>query len=194
MLQSRSPQTVAPAAPRELIASLIAPAPVPRPAAAAEPVRTPVPKIVPSVKTPSPSPPAMQVRTAAPAPASQETSAPVVVPSVPQMPSSPAPAVVAQAVTPAPPKTVSGVEYLEAPQPVYPPLARRAAEEGKVTLRVLVNQQGRAEQVELRSSSGYDRLDESARQSVLKARFRPHLEDGIAVAVYALVSINFSIQ
>ncbi|EGF32370.1 Ferric siderophore transport system, periplasmic binding protein TonB [Oxalobacteraceae bacterium IMCC9480] len=196
VLQSRSPQTVAPAAPRELIASLIAPAPlpVPVPAPAVEPVRTPVPKVVPVVKKASPLPPVPQVRTDAPAPIPQETSAPVVAPSAPQMPSSPAPAAVAQTATPAPPKTVSGVEYLEAPQPVYPPLARRAAEEGKVTLRVLVNRQGRAEQVELRSSSGYDRLDESARQSVLKARFRPHLEDGIAVAVYALVSINFSIQ
>jgi protein TonB len=194
VLQSRSPQTVAPAAPRELIASLIAPAPVPVPAPAVEPVRTTVPKVVPVVKKASPLPPVPQARTDAPAPIPQETSAPLVAPSAPQMPSTPAPAVVAQAVTPAPPKTVSGVEYLEAPQPVYPPLARRAAEEGKVTLRVLVNRQGRAEQVELRSSSGYDRLDESARQSVLKARFRPHLEDGIAVAVYALVSINFSIQ
>lgn len=193
-LQSGAPKPVTPAAPRELIASLIAPAQKPAPAPAFVPVRTPVPKVAPVVKKAAPLPRMKQSIADTPAPAPQETSTPVVAPAAPPMPSSPAPAAVAQVATPAQPKTISGVQYLEAPQPVYPPLARRAAEEGKVMLRVLVNQHGRAEQVEIRGSSGYDRLDESARQSVLKARFRPHLEDGIAVAVYALVSINFSIQ
>ncbi|MDY7575510.1 energy transducer TonB [Actimicrobium sp. CCI2.3] len=193
-LQSGSPQTVVHTAPRELIASLIAPEPAPEPAPVSPPVRLPVPKVVPVVKKVAPLPPVAQATTAAPSLPPQETSTAVVAPSVPQPPSSPAPAVIAPMTAPAQPKTISGVQYLEAPQPVYPPLARRAGEEGKVILRVLVSQQGRAEQVELRTSSGFDRLDESARQSVLKARFRPHLEDGLAVAVYALVSINFSIQ
>jgi protein TonB len=194
VLQRGSPQTVVHMAPRELIASLIAPVPAPAPAPVSPPVRQTVPKVVPVVTKNVPLPPVMQATTPAPAAVQQAARTAAVAPSAPQLPSSLAPAVIAPAAAPAQPKTISGVQYLEAPQPVYPPLARRAGEAGKVVLRVLVNQQGRAEQVDLRSSSGFERLDESARQSVLKARFRPHLEDGLAVAVYALVSINFSIQ
>ena len=194
VLQSGSPQTVVHTAPRELIASLIAPVPAPAPAPVSPPVRQTVPKVAPVVTKNVPLPPVVQATTPAPAAVQQATRTAAVAPSAPQLPSSLAPAVIAPAAAPAQPKTISGVQYLEAPQPVYPPLARRAGEAGKVVLRVLVNQQGRAEQVDLRSSSGFERLDESARQSVLKARFRPHLEDGLAVAVYALVSINFFIQ
>ena len=196
VLQKGSPQTVVDTAPRELIASLIAPAPVtvPAPTPVAPPVRHSVPKVIPVVKKNVSLPPVVQATTPAPAAVQQEVRTAAAAPSLPQPPSNLAPAVIAPMAAPAQPNTISGVQYLEAPQPVYPPLARRAGEAGKVVLRVLVNQQGRAEQVDLRSSSGFERLDESARQSVLKARFRPHLEDGLAIAVYALVSINFSIQ
>jgi protein TonB len=194
VLQGGSPQTVVHTAPRELVASLIAPTPVSAPAPASLPVRQLVPKAVPVVTKNVPLPPVAQATIPAPAAVQQETRTAIVAPSVPQPPSSLVPAAITPMAAPAQPKTISGVQYLEAPQPVYPPLARRAGEEGKVILRVLVSQQGRAEQVDLRSSSGFERLDESARQSVLKARFRPHLEGGLAVAVYALVSINFSIQ
>jgi protein TonB len=61
-------------------------------------------------------------------------------------------------------------------------------------LRVLVNEAGRAERADVQTSSGSSRLDEAARQAALRALFKPHLEDGNAVAVYALVPINFSIQ
>jgi protein TonB len=197
LLQSGSPKKVKPTEARELFVSLItfAPAPAPAPAPVSAPSVVPVKKIVqralPVVKIVLPLAPAMPDTSAS---TPQVVSAAVEAVAAPQPTSGPALASTAPLAAPAQTKTISGVQYLEAPQPVYPPLARRAAEEGKVTLRVLVNQQGRAEQVELRRSSGYDRLDESARQAVLKARFQPHLEDGVAVAVYALVSINFSIQ
>jgi protein TonB len=88
---------------------------------------------------------------------------------------------------------VSGVEYIQAPQPEYPTIARRNGEQGKVMLRVLVNEKGRAERVEIQQSSGSPRLDEAARQAALRALFKPHLEDGKAIAVFAMVPINFSI-
>jgi protein TonB len=37
-------------------------------------------------------------------------------------------------------KTVSAVEYIRAPKAEYPRVSRRMGEEGKVTLRVLVNE------------------------------------------------------
>jgi len=59
-------------------------------------------------------------------------------------------------------KVVSQVEYLRAPQPVYPPQSRRLREEGKVTLKVLVNEKGEAEKVDIHHSSGSQRLDDAA--------------------------------
>ena len=67
-------------------------------------------------------------------------------------------------------------------------------EEGKVMLRVLVSDSGRPEKVDVQKSSGFARLDEAARQAAMRAMFKPHLEDGRPVAVYALIPINFSIQ
>jgi protein TonB len=110
-------------------------------------------------------------------------------------PSTAAPSPVAPPAPPAPssPKTVSGVEYIRAPQPVYPSIARRMGETGTVTLRVLIGEKGLAEQVVVQKSSGSANLDEAGRQAVLRALYKPHIEDGKPVAVYALVPINFQL-
>ncbi|MDO8313082.1 MAG: energy transducer TonB, partial [Sideroxyarcus sp.] len=89
---------------------------------------------------------------------------------------------------------VSGVEYIQAPQPVYPALAKRTGEQGRVMLRVLVNERGLPELVDVQKSSGSIRLDEAAKQAVLHARFKPYLEDGKALAVYVIVPINFQLD
>lgn len=107
-------------------------------------------------------------------------------------------ATVAQVAPPAPPqpaapKTVSGVEYIRAPQPNYPSISRRMGETGVVTLRVLIGEKGTAEQVTVQKSSGSNNLDEAGRQAVLRALFKPHVEDGKAIPVYALVPINFQL-
>lgn len=112
-------------------------------------------------------------------------SAPPVATGAPE-PSMPAPAAL--------PKQVSAVEYLQAPQADYPPLARRMGEEGKVVLRVLVNEQGRAENVEIQKSSGFNRLDDAARQALLRARFKPYVEDGKALMMLATATISFSLS
>ncbi len=111
----------------------------------------------------------------------------------------PAPAAVvavAAPPTPAPagPRTItSGVEYIQAPQPVYPQMSRRMGEQGKVVLRVLVNEKGLPDQVLVQTSSGSSRLDEAGRQAALRALFKPHLEGGRAVAVYVIVPLNFTL-
>ena len=61
-------------------------------------------------------------------------------------------------------------------------------------LRILVNEKGRPEIVEVQKSSGFPRLDEAAKESALGAVFKPYMEDGRPVSVYAIVPINFSIQ
>jgi len=199
--------------PNEVLVRFITAEPAPQPTPAPQPAPAPAPKTVPVVKKPLPKPVAKTHPVAkpapAPAPAEQAITQPVPEPqpaqpaaasappagpaAAPPTAAASAPAVPAAAV--AAPKTISsGVEYLQAPQPEYPLLARRKGEEGKVVLRALINIKGRPEGVEIQTSSGSARLDEAARQAVLRAVFKPHLEDGQAVMVYAIVPIKFQLD
>src|ERR1700740_2668549 len=84
----------------------------------------------------------------------------VLVPSAPPTPppSVAAPAASAQAITPA----IYDADYLQNPPPDYPRLSRRMQEEGRVVLRVLVNTEGAAADIEIGRSSGHPRLDDAA--------------------------------
>ncbi|MBC3921083.1 energy transducer TonB [Undibacterium sp. CY18W] len=95
---------------------------------------------------------------------------------------------------PAAPKQISAVEYLRPPQADYPPMSRRMGEEGKVTLRILVNEKGVAEKVDIQKSSGSNRLDEAAKTAILRAIFKPYLEDGKALTVIATATISFTLN
>jgi periplasmic protein TonB len=198
-LQNGQTQQAAQTMPRELFVSLITPAPAPRSAPVPETADPPAtkPEAKPLIKKPV-KPQSAIARGAAPAPLPEPVEVPIATaaPSI-DPPSPPVPA--AQSAPPVPtapavPKTVSGVGYIQAPQPEYPPIARRRGEEGKVILHVLVNEKGHPERIDLRKSSGSEHLDEAARQAAARALFKPHLEDGKAVAVYALIPINFLIQ
>ena len=84
--------------------------------------------------------------------------------------------------------------YLDNPAPVYPPLARRSGEQGRVVLRVHVTASGAAETVELRTSSGSPRLDQAAIETVKRWRFVPARQGDQAVAAWVLVPINFALE
>jgi protein TonB len=85
-------------------------------------------------------------------------------------------------------------DYLQNPAPTYPPLARRIGEQGRVILRVLVSSDGVPEKVELRTSSGSARLDESALDTVKRWKFVPARQGSQPVAAWVLVPIFFSLQ
>lgn len=203
-LRSGTPEAAAPAGPKTLFATFITPE---RPAAVTPVVTPPAPQVaLPKPrKTPTPrttvavSKP-MPAAVAAPSPhaisAPPQPPAAADTPSMVQEASAPAaaPAAAAQA-APAQPKTISsGVEYLQPPQPSYPPLSRRMGEEGRAILRVLVSAQGMPERSEIRTSSGSARLDEAAREAVMRVQFRPHIENGQAVAVFVIVPIRFQLD
>jgi protein TonB len=114
--------------------------------------------------------------------------APIAVSAAPSAP------VAAVAAAPAGPRVVSSVEYIRAPQPVYPSISRRMGEQGVVTLRVLVNEKGYAEQASVQKSSGSNNLDEAGRQAAMRTLFKPYVEDGKAIPVYVLVPINFQMS
>jgi len=164
-----------------MIVALLPPPPTPAPpqplpVVKPEPVRPkPAPKL--------PTPPLEATASTQPAPA-----APVAIP--PEVKSAP----------PAPPATPSvsqarfDADYLRNPAPTYPPLSRRMGEEGKVILRVSVTPQGTADAVEIRTSSGSNRLDEAAQKTVRNWRFIPAKRGDEAVQSWVLVPIIFKLE
>ena len=89
---------------------------------------------------------------------------------------------------------IFNADYLENPAPAYPAISRRSGEQGKVTLRVLVNPTGRAADVQVRTSSGSARLDEAARATVLRWKFVPAKRGDEAVAAWVLIPISFRLE
>lgn len=183
------------------------PVPVPTPPRPPEP-RPPEPA-PPEVRPPDPTPPAPRpvVKKPAPKPAVKRP-APVTASTTAlsaaedAAPPTPAPAPPAPAAAPAPvaaaPAAVTAARfdaaYLNNPRPGYPPLSRRLREEGQVTLRVLVSPNGSPAQVELRSSSGSERLDRAAREAVARWRFAPARRGDAAIESWVLVPIVFKLQ
>ena len=85
-------------------------------------------------------------------------------------------------------------DYLDNPSPGYPPLSRKLREEGQVLLRVRVTAEGRAEQVHLHRSSGFERLDERAVHTVRQWKFMPARQGGKPVDAWVIVPIQFSLK
>lgn len=84
--------------------------------------------------------------------------------------------------------------YLRNPAPPYPALSKRMGEEGKVVLRVSVNPQGTADSVDIKTSSGSLRLDESAQKTVRNWKFVPARRGDAPVQSWVLVPIIFKLE
>ena len=154
-----------------------------------EPPPPPKPQ-VPVRKTPPPAP--QPILAAAP---KAEAPASFVVPAQP-----PAPPPAPMAVPPAPPAPLPVVaarfdaDYLHNPKPIYPAIARRNGEEGKVLLKVRVSAEGSALEVEVKQSSGYPRLDTAAREAVQRWRFVAARRGDEVVESSVVVPITFSLE
>lgn len=85
-------------------------------------------------------------------------------------------------------------DYLNNPAPVYPPLSRRSGEEGRVLLRVQVDASGNAIALEIRDSSGSQRLDNAAIEAVRRWKFVAAKMGELNVAAWVLVPIKFSLR
>ncbi len=121
-------------------------------------------------------------------------------PSAPPAPielAAPAPAPAAPPATPAPPVVVlpsSSADYLNNPRPAYPPLSRRLGEQGKVVVRVFIEVDGTASRAEVRQSSGFERLDQTALETVKRWRYVPGKRAGVPEAMWFNVPINFVLE
>jgi len=92
------------------------------------------------------------------------------------------------------PNSIAHADYARNPPPVYPADARRRAEQGTVTIRVLIGADGSVEHAELAESSGFDSLDDAALDTVRSRwRFVPARHGGLAVESWVLVPIRFAL-
>lgn len=172
--------------------SIIAPPAPPKPPAPSVPktveLSAPVPRAVipplPMIAV-APSEP-----TITPPQPTRAEAAPAVATAAPTAPSAPSPTPPA----PSTPRTVSSVEYIKAPQLIYPNLSRRLGESGTVVLRILINEKGLPEQILIQKSTGYTNLDEAGRQAAQRALFKPMIENGKPVPVYVLVPLTFQLS
>jgi protein TonB len=79
-------------------------------------------------------------------------------------------------------------------QPEYPPSSRRAGEAGTVILEVYVNANGRAQEVRVKKSSGFPKLDEAAVREVRRSwRLVPGTEDGKPVPMWGQFAVTFKL-
>jgi protein TonB len=87
------------------------------------------------------------------------------------------------------------LQYVRATPPPYPGDAMRQGIQGTVVLRVLIDTDGRPLQVDVQSSSGDWRLDDSARNEVFQHwLFRPAIRDGRPVQAVGLIPIGFHLN
>jgi len=157
------------------------PRPMPAKAIAPMPVVAPPPVVVPEV-------PRMQELPAITLPPSPPDPVPSPAVSAPV-----APVAAAPAIAPLVPPRFDAA-YLDNPAPIYPAIARRQGEQGRVLLRVSVAADGRAASVEIAASSGSERLDRAALDAVRRWRFVPARRGDEAVAAQVLVPVAFSLD
>lgn len=131
--------------------------------------------------------------------------APIVAVALNEPPPPPAP--VKPAATPAPtppvvaaapsagPKQIpaSAVRYLVEPRPHVPQMSRRLGESGLVVLRILVGVEGALKTARVKTSSGFDRLDQQALIDIRGARFEPYLENGQPVEWEADAGLEYEV-
>lgn len=158
------------------------------PAPQPESAPRPQPEILPETVTHDPAPAAIKPRIELSSKPSTAVKPPLPQPAAPvHVDASPAP--------PAPPAPVTPPDFsaaqLNNPGPRYPYASRRNREEGTVMLKVLVTPDGMAGEVNINQSSGFERLDAAAIQTVRKWRFVPARQAGKAIAAWVLVPVGF---
>jgi periplasmic protein TonB len=211
LLGREAPQPGPNVLPVDIVVELITPLPQPIEPAPARPVPRP-PAIAASTqdtrssassplepthaapaRTPEPTPfPDARTEPQAPSASVSEVAAP---PLAPERSPPPQAALLSQAYSPPQlqlPSTQAG--YLNNPKPPYPPLSKRLGEQGKVVVRVLIEPDGTASRAEVHSSSGFERLDRTALQTVQRWRYAPGTRNGVPEAMWFNVPIQFVLE
>mgnify|MGYP003584106780 CR=1 FL=1 len=158
------------------------PPPPPPPQPKREVVKAPPPPRPQAIRDPKPAPaaPVGVVEPQPPAP-----------PPAPPAPPAPPPA------PPAPPSIQlpsTSAEYAQDCKGRYPSMSQRLGEEGVVLLDVKVSAEGSPVDVRVKKSSGFDRLDQAAREAILRCRFVPGKVNGVAQTMNYDAPYNFKLN
>lgn len=162
-----------------------------------KPVETPQPKPAPKpVQKPQPEP------TPEPAPKQQLKKASI----APE----PEPQTLAEEAAPPPVATVAerlnasegapvtaprvDARHHQNPAPSYPRLSRRRGEEGTVVLELLVLKDGTVDEIKVKQSSGFPRLDRSAMEAVKRWKYDPATRGGQAIDYRYLQPVTFNLK
>jgi protein TonB len=107
----------------------------------------------------------------------------------------PAPNAISAETSPSPPVgETANMKVDRRVNPVYPAASRRAGEQGTGMFRVLVDQQGHPQDVQVLKSTGFPRLDEAAMEAIRKWVFSPAKQGGQAVQSWTRVQVAFQLQ
>lgn len=90
-------------------------------------------------------------------------------------------------------KSVTGkATYM--PKPKYPLTSRRNKEEGTVLFKIDIDEKGKLISYEIIKSSGFERLDTAAIDSVKKAKYQPTIKNNKAISSTIEISFNFNLK
>lgn len=89
--------------------------------------------------------------------------------------------------------SINGPLFLKMVKPEYPRLARRLGREGKVVLRLFIDEHGRLLNVEIVEKAGYG-FDEAAMDAVKASSFLPAKLNGHPVACKAILPVRFRLE
>ncbi|WP_444812975.1 energy transducer TonB [Variovorax fucosicus] len=165
----------------------VEPPPPPPPPPRREITKTPPPPRPQAIRTPVPPPPNAPTGSVEPPP----PPAPVAPPAPPEPPAPP-PA------PPAPPApklveiSQGQTQYIREPRVVYPAMSKRMGETGTVIIAVYFNSSGIPKRADIFKSSGYDRLDQAARDAALSSQVTPIRQPGANEATVYLLKAPFN--
>lgn len=91
------------------------------------------------------------------------------------------------------PKATAKPDYLRNPEPEYPLAARRRGQQGSVLLNITVSPTGRATEVSLQQSSGFELLDQAAIKAAKTWDFEPARVGTVAVESKIEVPVRFKL-
>ena len=89
---------------------------------------------------------------------------------------------------------VNPPELLEFQRPVYPKNLRERDIEGKVIIKLLIDKEGKVQEIQIFESSGYKMFDEIAIKTVRQWRFKPARKGNQQRGSWVLIPINFQIK
>lgn len=170
-----------------MMVTLISEQPKAQPTTKSTELPKPLP-VKPVVTRPEPVPIPLVAATTAPA----DITAPPPVPQPPAQPARPVQTRLAQVAAVVPPQFYA--DYLDNPAPVYPRLSKRLGEVGNVMLMVFVDAEGRPGQIDIQTTSRFERLDQAAIEAVRRWKFVAAKQGQKAVAAWVLVPIHFSLK